>query len=736
VTRESRKGRLARLLTGLVLCAAFAGCGERPWNDPNVGFDPAAPVLFQSFSERPKHLDPLSAYSEDESVFIAQIYEPPLQYAFLARPFRLEALTLTRLPEVIFEAADGSPLPADAPPQAVAFTRYRLELKPGIRYQPHPAFSRDAAGRFLHHDLPPAVIAGLGTPYDLPDHGTRALQAGDYVHQIKRLAHPRLHSPIQALMANYIVGLDALAARLREAHPDDDYIDLRDHELEGARVIDDRRFEIRIRGKYPQFSYWLAMPFFAPMPWEVERFHAQPGMRERNLTLDWWPVGTGPYMLVENDPNRRMVLVRNPYFRGEAFPGDAPPQLASPELAAAAGRPMPAIERVVFQLEKEAIPLWHKFLQGYYDIAGIPRDSFEQVVSFGADGGIEISQALRERGVRLLTAVEPSVIYTGFNMRDPTVGGASDRARKLRQAIAIALDMESFIAIFRNGRGTPASGPIPPGIPGFRDGVEGMNPVTHRLVDGRSERRPIEDARALMREAGYPDGVDPATGRALVLAFDTVSGGPEAQPVLDWHRKQLARIGIDLVIRATDYNRFQDKVRAGSAQIFQWGWNADYPDPENFLFLLHGPQAKVDGGGENAANYVNPAYDALFERFRLLEPSAERDALVAQMVDLVREDAPWAWGWHPVSYSLHHAWLHEALPHPVARNSLKYRRVDGPQRAERQREWNSPVLWPVALTLAVLALLVLGLARRPRPSRVPAQPAGHEVQPANPGARA
>jgi len=713
---------VAAIGLGAGLGAGLGGCGGRPWNDPNVGVDPAAPVLFQSFSERPKHLDPLSAYSEDESVFVAQIYEPPLQYAFLGRPFRLEPLTLAHMPEVRFEAADGSPRSADADPGEIAFTRYRLELKPGIRYQPHPAFSRDAAGRFLHHDLSPAVIAGLRSPYDLPGHATRELRAEDYVHQVKRLAHPRLHSPIQPLMANYIVGLDALAARLRELHPHDDYIDLRTQSLEGARVIDDLRFEIRIRGKYPQFPYWLAMPFFAPMPWEVERFHAQPGMRERNLVLDWWPVGTGPYMLVENDPNRRMVLARNPHFRGEAFPGDAAPELASPALSAAAGRPMPAIERVVFMLEREAIPLWHKFLQGYYDVAGIPRDSFEQVVSFGADGGIALSRDLRERGVRLLTAVDPSVVYTGFNMRDPTLGGDSTRARKLRQAISIALDAEEFIAIFRNGRGTPASGPIPPGIPGHRKGVAGMNPVTHRLVDGRIERRPIEDARALMREAGYPEGVDAVTGRALVLAFDTVAGGPDTQPVLDWHRKQLARIGIDLVIRATDYNRFQDKMRTGNAQIFQWGWNADYPDPENFLFLLHGPQSKVDRGGENAANYASVAFDALFERFRLMDPSPARDELVGQMVDLVREDAPWAWGWHPVSYSLHHAWLHEAIPHPVARNSLKYRRVDGPERARLQRDWNAPILWPLPVALGLLGLLIL-LARRSRTGTSHANPA-------------
>jgi oligopeptide transport system substrate-binding protein len=75
-----------------------------------------------------------------------------------------------------------------------------------------------------------------------------------------------------------------------------------------------------------------------------------------------------------------------------------------------------------------------------------------------------------------------------------------------------------------------------------------------------------------------------------------------ARPCCNWMRKQFAKLGIELVVRATDYNRFQEKMRKGTAQVFMWGWNADYPDPENFFFLLYGPNRKVDGG-ENAANY-------------------------------------------------------------------------------------------------------------------------------------
>ena len=117
---------------------------------------------------------------------------------------------------------------------------------------------------------------------------------------------------------------------------------------------------------------------------------------------------------------------------------------------------------------------------------------------------------------------------------------------------------------------------------------------------------------------------DPETGGPLILYYDTPAAGPDSKAMLQWYRKQLAKLGIELVIRATDYNRFQDKMLKGTAQIFQWGWNADYPDPENFLFLLYGPNAKVGRNGENAANYKNPEYDALFEQVKNMDNGPER----------------------------------------------------------------------------------------------------------------
>jgi ABC-type transport system substrate-binding protein len=71
-----------------------------------------------------------------------------------------------------------------------------------------------------------------------------------------------------------------------------------------------------------------------------------------------------------------------------------------------------------------------------------------------------------------------------------------------------------------------------------------------------------------MEQAGYPNGVDRETGRALSLNYEAVATGPDDRARLNWIRKQFAKLGIELVIRSTDYNRFQEKVRNGTGQVF------------------------------------------------------------------------------------------------------------------------------------------------------------------------
>lgn len=728
-----------RWLLLLLWAALLAGCGDA-WNDPYPASDRGRNILYSSFIERPKTLDPARSYTADEWSFIQQIYEPPLQYHYLKRPYQLIPQSAVALPSARLLDANGAELPADASAEQVAISEYEVRIQPGILYQPHPAFAQNERGEPLYLSLSEEQIDGKYSVADFPRTGTRELTADDYVYQIKRLAHPRLVSPIFGHISDYVVGLKELAAALKgendrlaqahaAAHGKGDkglpWIDLRRFPLAGVEVVDRHTYRIRVKGKYPQFVYWLAMPFFAPVPVEADRFYSQRGMNDgRNLTLDWFPVGTGPYMLVENNPNARMILDRNPNYRGELYPSEGESEDAAAGLLADAGRKIPFIDRVVFSREKEGIPYWNKFLQGYYDQSGIGSDNFDQAVRIDLEGEANLTPEMEARGIRLRTSVGTSTFYLAFNFLDPQVGGLSERAKKLRQAVSIAVDWEEFISIFQNGRGIPGMGPIPPGIFGHREGVESVNPVVYDVVGGKPQRKSIEVAKRLLAEAGFPEGRDARSGQPLVLYLDTVARGPGDKPRLDWYRRQLAKLDVQLEIRATDWNRFQEKIRSGNTQLFFLGWNADYPDPENFMFLLNGPQARAKTGGENAANYQNPEYDRLFVQMKNMANGPERQAIIDRMLEIAREDAPWVWGYHPKDYGLAHAWVSNVKPNQMARNELKYYRLDPLLRAERRAEWNRPVVWPIALgALALIAAClpaVLGYRRRERAAARPA----------------
>jgi ABC-type transport system substrate-binding protein len=716
-----RSTRLTRLLVAaLGLQFGLFACSSRPWNTPYPASDEGRNILYSSFDERPKHLDPARSYSSNENAFIAQIYEPPLQYHFLKRPYALVALTTTEVPKPAYFDAQHRRLPDTAPIERIAYSAYNIRIRPGIMYQPHPAFAKDAAGRSTYHDLRPSDLERVSTLADFPQTGTRELTADDYVYQIKRLAHPKLHSPIFGLMSEYILSLTEYGGVLEQALADypTEFLDLTQYPLEGAAVVDRYTYRLTVKGKYPQMVYWLAMPFFAPIPPEVDRFYSQPGMAEKNLTLDWYPVGTGPFMLTVNNPNRQMVMERNPNFHGEQYPAEGEAGDAAAGFLADAGKSLPFIDKAVYSLEKESIPYWNKFLQGYYDVSGISSETFDQAVQMTGHGEVGLTEDMTAKGIRLVTSVETSIFYLGFNMLDPVIGGYSERNRKLRQAISIAYDDDEFISIFRNGRGSAAQGPIPPGIFGALDGPLGINPYVFDWKDNQPRRKSIDDAKRLLAEAGYPNGRDSQTGKPLVVHFDVTGGGPDDKARMDWVRKQFSKIDIEMEIRDTDYNRFQDKMLRGDAQIFQWGWNADYPDPENFLFLLYGPNAKVGKNGENASNYGNAEFDRRFERMKNMDNGSERQTMIDQMVDIVRRDAPWAFGFHPKQFTLHHAWYRNAKPNLMANNTLKYKRIEPGPRSQRRAEWNRPKVAPVAVALllpvAVALPAVIRYVRRNR----------------------
>ena len=719
-------GRISLIRSGaLVLVAVLlgSGCSEVSNNPHPSGSEKTNTIFVPFFSRSPKYLDPTSSYSGDETPYTYQVYEPLYAYHYLKRPYELIGRSAESVVAPRYLDKNGKPLPDDVPGEQVAESVYDIKIRPGIRFAPHPSLAKNDRGDYRYHAMKPADVVDKFKITDFSETGTRELTADDYVYGIRRLATPRIKSPSFSTMADYIVGLkeygDTIAAADKElrkglAPTDRDlpFLDFRKYSFEGAQALDKHTLRIRVKGKYPQFKYWLAMTFFAPIPWEAEAFYAQPGMAAKNLTMNYWPVGTGPYMLTDFVENRRHVLERNPNFHGETYPCEGESGDKEKGYLDDCGKPLPFVDKVVFSIEKEAVPLRAKFMQGYYDSPAIDRldHGTDMIVAIGDSK--EKEREFKEKAIRLPTTIEANNWYIGFNWLDPVVGKGDtpadmERNRKLRQALSIAIEWEEHIAIFEKGQGKAAQGPLPPSLFGHReDGPAAFNPVVYRRdAEGKAVRRSIEDAKKLLAEAGYPEGRDAKTGKPLVLNFDYQSAAsPGTKAVLDWYTRQYAKIGVQLEIRATDYNRFQDKMNKGTVQIFFWGWLADYPDAENFLFMLYGPNSKAatNGNGENNTNYQNAAFDKAFEKMKFLDDGPEKQKLIDEMITTVQQDAIWSFGYFPTSAAAYHQWIHNGKPTQIIRNHIAYLRLDPAVRAQKIAQWNKPIWWPVPLILLAL----------------------------------
>jgi ABC-type transport system substrate-binding protein len=707
---------LTALGLGATLC--LVACHNSPYPEGAAESN----TLYTAFNERsPRYLDPTSSYSSNETPFTYQIYEPLYGYHFLKRPYVLVPKAAAAVVEPRYVDKQGHTLPDDAPAEQIAESIYDIKIKPGILFAPHPALATDAKGQYLYHHLSPGQVGDKRSPWQFAQQGTRELTAEDYVYALKRHATTRTAAPVFGVFAEYVVGLadygkliraedKKLRAGLSPTVRDKPFLDFRRWPLPGAQALDKYTLRIRIQGKYPQWKYWMAMTFLAPIPWEADAFYAQPGMAGNGLSLNTWPVGTGPYMMWESIQDRRHVLKRNPNYRGEPYPCEGEPKDQAQGLLKDCGKKTPFVDTLVFNMEKEGVPQDSKFKQGFLDVPEFDQMSWGNAYKIQMEDSDDFNKDFTNKGVMLPRTVDLSSRYMGFNWLDPVVGQGDTpeqriKNRKLRQALSIAIDWDEYNRIFPKAAGEVAHGPLPGGVFGSRHGTpQGINPVTHRLVNGVVVRRSIAEAKALLAEAGYPDGRDAKTGKPLVLNYDFgAPATPEAKASLDWTSKQFARLGIQLEIRATDYNQFQDKVRRGKHQIFTWGWLADYPDAENFLFLLYGPGAKSVHDGENAANYQNPEYDKLYAKLRFMNDGPAKQAVVDQMMRIVQEDAPWSWGYFPYASGAYHRWVKNGKPSIMVRDQGQYYRIDAQERVRSLNEWNHPIYWPLAAVFATLA---------------------------------
>jgi ABC-type transport system substrate-binding protein len=481
-------------------------------------------------------------------------------------------------------------------------------------------------------------------------------------------------------------------------------------------------------------KYWMAMTFFSPIPWEAEKFYSQPGMAFNGLSLNIWPVGTGPYMLTEYHQDRKHVLERNPNFRGEAYPCEGMPGDKQRGVLDDCGKTMPFIDKIVFDNIKEAVPFRAKFASGHLDIPEMERDDWGQAFLDDMNSSEEVRDDYTRKGFVFPRDVGATIWYVGFNWLDPVVGKGDTpeqqiKNRKLRQALTIAIDWGEYSQLFPRKGGEEAHSPVPPGLFGARHGTkEGMNPFTHNWVadgkgGGKAVRKSVDEAKKLLAEAGYPDGRDAKTGKPLVINYDYQRAlTPELRSEIDWMTKQFAKLNVQLEIRATDFNQYQDKKRKGALQFALGGWFADYPDAENFMFLLYGPNASAKFDGDNLLNYQNDEYDKLFEELKTLDDGPRKQEVIDRMVRVLQEDAVWSFGYYPWSTGTFQPWVKNTAVPIMFRDMAKYYRLDTAMRVQSQAEWNQPTYWPLALiVLGLLAMFFVARASFSRRERMSAR---------------
>lgn len=725
------------LMTALVAILLFYGvlqlCSNNPWPEEYNGTN----TFFTNYASDFKTLDPAVSYYAHEGNVLLQIVECPLTYHYLKRPYSLMPVLLEEIPTAKYFDKNGKPI-NDPDPDAdiVGRVEYTAKIKRGIRYQPHPCFAKNEDGSYKYRNLKRVDIPyGLISPNQFEDRPTRELKAEDFAIGLRRVCDPALASPVFSTFKSFIAGMDECSAGIRalsdklnreaeaQGRKTGIYpmsIPYMDVPLTGIEVVDDYTYKIVLKRKYPQLIYWMSMQFFAPVPQEALDFYAEPLMVDRKITLKNWPIGTGAFMMDVYDPTRRIEMVRNPHFSHIVYPSEGEVGDSERGLLDDAGAKLPFVDRVVMAKERESVPLWVKFLQGYYDNAGIPEESFDNAVSFDAAGDMDLSPDMAARGITLHNELGPKIYSYAFNMLDSTVGGYSEEQCKLRQAISIALDYNEYIAIFLNGRGIMAQGVVPPGVYGYKGGLAGTNtfidvwdPVREKHV-----RRPLEDAKKLMVEAGYPGGFCAKTGNQLVIYYDHAQAGDAAfKNQFIWMRDQMQRLGIDFRERATDLNRFRDKINTGNWMTSFSGWIGDYPDPENFFMLFDGKNAKASTQGPNSTNYDNPKFNKVFHKLESMMDGPARLALIEEADSILRHDAPFCWGFHPPKFLLIQDWFKNFKAMPITTGNFLYYRIDTQMRVDSQKAWNKPRTTPVmgawiGIIVLILPFMIVAARRR------------------------
>jgi ABC-type transport system substrate-binding protein len=511
------------------------------------------------------------------------------------------------------------PMTAEALPEVTDNGKtYTFKLQKGIYFHPDPAFKGQR----------------------------RELTAGDYAYAIKRFVDPANRSPWRFLVDGKIVGLDAVAKKATQGKRFD-----YDAKVAGLEIVDRYTLRIHLTATDYNFAYILAMPSMSAVAREVIETYAD--------DTNAHPVGTGPYKLTSWTRKARMVLDANPDYREVVWDfagGDDPRDHAA--VAAMKGKRIPQIGRIDISVIEEEQSRWLAFQRGEIDFI----DRFGTFAPIAIPGN-KLAPDLAARGISWDRSVEPEVTYYFFNMQDPTVGGSGIEKIALRRALMLAYDTQEEITVIRKGQAIADEMPVPPGAVGY-------DPSYRSLV-----RYDPVLANQLLDHFGYkkgPDGyrTDPA-GKPLIIVLTSEPQAISREYDELW-KKSLDAVGLHFETRKSP---FSDNLKAAEAcQLAFWGaaWIADYPDGENFMQLLYGPNIHQSNHG----CYRSAAFDAMYEKMKSMPDSPERNRLFLLMTRQMEVDGAWKMGVSRYRNVLVYPQLKGYRYHPILVSAWEYMDLD------------------------------------------------------------
>lgn len=657
----------------LAVTTATPGCGGQAASIAEE--DEGLIVVRRDDSEDPKSMDPHISGDVVSSKHCGMAYECLLQYDYLKRP-------ATLIPS----------LAAEMPSYDEKTYTYTFKLRNDVFFSDDRCFHPDAAGK-KYRDEGEAKQSARGEG--------RKLNSRDVVYSFKRLA-ALPDSGGFWVIEGQIKGLDEFrnqALKLsKEGPPEDPDKPWREHlnnaQVEGLQTPDDLTVRITLNKPYPQFLYAITLSYGATVPREAAEYYEKDFFRK--------PVGTGPFVLKRWRQNWEVVWVRNPKFREEYFPrSDAPEDAPYQSLM---GKRLPIADMIHFRIIRESQASFLSFLAGNLDASGLDKDQFDKAISPQQ----EVTPELLDKGIKLQRYEEATIHYISFNMNDTTVGTpAGAKGEAVRRALALCVPRDDYILRYLNGRGSPAQQLVPPGMKGNQP----ENDMPSQRFDPEAGRKALVDAGFEVRPSGTAyETVDPATGKPITISVSFRSTQETTKQYATFLSNVASQVGITVQPEFLTFSEFLKRQDDGAGQAYDAGWVMDYPDAQNMLQLLYGPNKPP---GINSAAYDSEVYNKLYEEMAVLDDNVEHELarkkeLIRQMHQQLEKDVPWVLMEYRVIYALYHDWFIIGKPNEFAYTYYKFWYSDSERRAAKAKEWETKPTLP-ALLMVLIALVPLTL---------------------------